>query len=127
MPEDACNAVDWREVYRDLRAQIACGELQPGSRLPTIAALAKGTGLTSHGARRVLEPLRDEGYSQSWQGLGYRVAEKVIDYRIDGFPRWGHSMARMGLRNASRMIGSRTVRASGDLARQMGLKTGARV
>ncbi len=117
----------WRSVYRDLRGQIDRGDLSAGTRLPTIAALATRTGLTRHGARRVLERLRDEGHSQSWQGLGYIVAQNVINYRIEDSPRWGQSMSRLGMPNTSRMIGSRTVRASRDLARQMGLKLGTRV
>lgn len=121
------NAADWRAIYRDLRAKIDSGELLPGSPLPTIAALAKQTGLTRHGARRVLERLRDEGRTQSWQGVGFRVAETVINYQIDGFPRWGQSISRMGLENTSCVIASRSVRASRDVALHMRLKTGARI
>ena len=43
---------DWRRVYRELRQRIDTGELGPGSPLPTIAGLAKETGLTRHGARK---------------------------------------------------------------------------
>ncbi len=120
-------SADWRVVYRDLRDQIDRSDLAAGSRLPTIAGLASKTGLTQYGARRVLERLRDEGRSQSWQGLGYRVAEDIIDYRIDGFPRWGKSLSGMGLTNTSRMIGARAVGAPRDLAHHMKIKTGTKV
>lgn len=121
------DAKEWRDVYRDLRHQIDRGDLPAGARLPTIAGLASLTGLTRHGARRVLERLRDDGRSQSWQGMGYRVAENVINYSIDGSPRWGQSLSEMGLQNTTRMIGARTIRASRDLAQHMRLTTREKV
>ena len=118
---------DWRAVYRTLRGRIERGELSAGDRLPTIAALSARMGITRHGARRALERLRDEGRTQSWQGLGYRVAEPTVDIHLDSFPRWGANAARSGRLGAARMISSRTIRADRELARDMGLKLGARV
>ena len=54
---------DWRQVYADLRGAIDRGVYAPGGQLPTIAALAKEARITRHGARRVLERLRDEAAS----------------------------------------------------------------
>ena len=111
----------WRPIYRDLRKRIDCGEYRPGDHLPTIAALADRMGLSRHGARKVLESLRDDGFVQSWQGRGYRVAEPRIDIRLDSFPRWGKSAARAGRSGLARLISSRIVRANTVLAREMNL------
>lgn len=83
MSRDGSETADWRAIYRDLRSQIDRGDPAAGSRLPTIAGLAAQTGLTQHGARRVLERLRDEGRSQSCRDLG------------TGFPKTSSTIASM--------------------------------
>ncbi|MEM9148224.1 MAG: GntR family transcriptional regulator [Pseudomonadota bacterium] len=118
---------DWRPVYLDLRGRIDGGDLTPGDRLPTIAALASRQGISRYGARRALERLRDEGLTRSWQGIGYEVAEPTIDIRVDGVPQWGANAARAGRSGHARMISSRIARAQGSLARDMGVKLGTRV
>ncbi|MEL6264627.1 MAG: phosphonate metabolism transcriptional regulator PhnF [Pseudomonadota bacterium] len=127
MAGDGRSSSDWRQVYRQLRGRIDEGELMPGDRLPTIAALASGAGITRHAARRALERLRDDGRTRSWQGRGYRVAEPVIDIRLDAFPRWGASTARTGRSGLARLISSRTIRADRALARDMQVRPGAPV
>ncbi|MEM6420982.1 MAG: GntR family transcriptional regulator [Pseudomonadota bacterium] len=127
MTQESEPATDWREVYRSLRDQIEAQELRAGDRLPTIADLAARAGISRHGARRVLERLRDEGRTQSWQGSGYRVVEPRVAVHLDSFPRWGLSTSRTGLLGHARLIGSRVVPANRKLAEDMGLKRGARV
>ena len=120
-------AADWRQVYDGLRRQIEDGSLAPGKPLPTIAVLADESGLTRHGARRVMERLRDDGWAQSWQGLGYRVAEPRMAYRIDSLARFGANVTRLGRSGRTKVVATRTITLPHDLARDMRLKQGTRV
>lgn len=117
----------WRGVCAELRRRIDDGRLAPGAALPTLAALARESGLTQHGARRVMARLRDEGRVQSWQGLGHRVAEPRIAYRIDRRTRFGGNLARQGRSAAAELIATRVVAAPPEVAREMRLAPGARV
>ena len=117
----------WQEVYRDLRNRIDAGELAPGAGLPTLAALATERALTTHGARRVMERLRDEGRVDSWPGFGYRVSPPRVAYRIDKQPSFSKTLSRSSRNGSTRLIGSRTVALPADLARDMRVRTGTRV
>lgn len=112
---------DWRETYRALRRQIDCGELPPGSPLPTIKALAAKAGLTMHGARKALSKLRDEGRAVSWQGLGHQVADRKMPIRLDGFPWFQSTMVRLGASATSEILATRRIRVPPDIAADMGL------
>ncbi|MEO1678221.1 MAG: phosphonate metabolism transcriptional regulator PhnF [Pseudomonadota bacterium] len=120
-------AKDWRLAYRDLKAQIELGRLAPGASLPTLAELAGAYGLTTHGARRVMARLKEDGRVESWRGFGHRVSEKRFEYRIDERPRFGANMARLGRNNGSDVVATRAVRLSPKLARSMRLRAGTRV
>ena len=127
MSQSDTTTTDWRDVYRCLRRQIDHGVLAPGSRLPTIAALASDHGLTPHGARRVLESLRDDGKVTSWQGHSNRVAEPQLTYRVDRNPGFGRNTARLGHQASSRLIVARMTRATAEIAKAMSLRTGTRI
>lgn len=117
----------WRDVYRDLRGRIDDGRLAPGAALPTLSALARGAGLTPHGARRVMARLRDEGRVQSWQGRGHRVAQPRVAYRIASRTRFGANLAGQGRAASCELLAARTVALPRGLARDMGLPPGTRV
>ena len=68
-----------------LRVLITSGRLAPGTRLPGVRELAKGTAINVNTARAVYGRLEADGMIASRQGLGTFVADKVIDRaRKDG-------------------------------------------
>lgn len=117
----------WKDVYRDLRGRIDDGRLAPGAALPTLSALARSSGLTPHGARRVMARLRDEGRVQSWQGLGHRVAEARVAYRIAMRTRFGANLVGQGRSASCELMAARTVPLPHGLARDMRLAPATRV
>ncbi|MEO0542773.1 MAG: UTRA domain-containing protein [Pseudomonadota bacterium] len=121
------NDTSWFAVYCDLRRLIDTGLLKSGDELPTLASLAREHRLTNHGARRVMERLRDEGRVESWQGLGYRVAQRRVAYRISKHPSFGDTVRRNSRNGDTVVVGRRSVPLPHDLASEMGLRTGSRV
>lgn len=117
----------WRNVYLGFRKRIEHGELRPGDTLPTLARLADQHGLTCHGARKVMARLRDEGRVESWQGVGHRVSEKRITYRIDDRPRFNKNLARLGQRGDTRLLATRFIGLPARFADPMDLRPGTRV
>lgn len=78
-------------VADDLRTQIARGDLAPGEKLPTLAALSKAHGVSEMVARRAVELLRQEGAVISRQGSGTFVRESV-SVRRHGLERYSRSV-----------------------------------
>lgn len=117
----------YHRVYLAFRDRIERGDLQPGDALPTLAQLADRHGMTTHGARKVMARLRKEGIVQSWQGVGHRVSEKRVTYRIDDQPRFNTNLARLGQRGDTRLLTTRLIGLPTRLADDMGLRPGTRM
>jgi DNA-binding GntR family transcriptional regulator len=115
-------------VYREMRDRIRRHDAEPGAALPTIADLSKRHGLSRHGARRVLEKLRDDGLAHSWQGKGYRVAIPLIPIRMDNDrPSFHENVARAGRSSSSELTSAKLVGLPAQYARRMHQRTGHRV
>lgn len=128
MSLDSLARADWLDVYHALRADITQGVRQPGTDLPTISSLARETGLTSYGARRVLERLCEEGRAQSWQGRGYRVSMPHIHFKVSQKqPVFGDHIRAQGFTTTSELTSSKTVGAPAEVARLMRPKSGTRL
>jgi len=109
----------WRDVFAHYRQQITTGDIAPGADLPTITTLANTTGLSKHGARRVLERLRDDGYAQSWHGKGFQVARPRLTFRIhEKSPKFGDQVRAMGFMPSSEILSGRLQRLPSDMARR---------
>lgn len=117
----------WREVYRGYRERIGRGELKPGDALPTLARFADHHDLTLHGARKVMARLRGDGCVESWQGVGHRVSEKRVFYRIDRRPKFHANLARLGKQGDTKLLTTRVIGLSNRFADVMGLRPGTRV
>jgi DNA-binding GntR family transcriptional regulator len=127
MPGDG-TATNWMSVYCDLRHDIKTGAYDAGADLPTIAALAKSTGLTKHGARRAMERLCQEGYAQSWQGKGFRVAMPRLCFRLnERKPAFAKNARAQGFETASELIAGRPQRLPRGLADRMQCRAGTGV
>ena len=63
----------YRQVAAILRAQIEAGELPPGRRLPSIAALVQAYGIARTTAAKALRVLIDEDLAEVSPGMGTYV------------------------------------------------------
>ena len=128
MSNEEVPAGSWRDVLHDYRRLIENGFLEPGRNLPTISELAKSTCLSEHGARRVLEKLREEGRVQSWHGKGFRVAAPQITFKMNAVsPAFGDQVRALGLSPSSDVIAGRLQRLPPDFARRLKRRSNAPV
>ena len=81
----------YRQIESQLRDFILSGQLEPGTRLPSMRALAKDLLCSVITTRRAYEDLEGEGFIRTRQGMGTVVAEipdeKMAAYRreaVDG-------------------------------------------
>jgi GntR family transcriptional regulator, transcriptional repressor for pyruvate dehydrogenase complex len=73
------------EIARGLSEKIASGDLAPGDRLPTEAALARSFGVSRNVVREAIARLKYDGLIETRQGLGAFVAVESSgrSFRID--------------------------------------------
>ena len=81
----------YRQIESQLRDFILSGQLEPGTRLPSMRALAGDLSCSVITTRRAYEDLEAEGFLRTRQGMGTVVAEipeeKMSAYRreaVDG-------------------------------------------
>jgi GntR family transcriptional regulator len=65
----------YRQIESQLRDFILAGELKPGTRLPSMRALASDLSCSVITTRRAYEDLEGEGFIRTRQGRGTVVAE----------------------------------------------------
>jgi GntR family transcriptional regulator len=69
--------IGYKEIADELRVKIRRGELRPGDRLPSIAALRQTHDVSQVTAERAIGLLRTEGLAVTDLGRGVFVAEPV--------------------------------------------------
>lgn len=128
MPTPRTYGSRWVDVYNVLRSEIRALKIPPGAALPTIVKLSTEYGLSRHGARRVLEKLRDDGLASSWQGKGYRVAVLLTPIRMEhSRPAFHENVARAGRVSASKLASAKSIGLPSRFARRMDERPGHRV
>jgi GntR family transcriptional regulator len=65
----------YRQIESQLRDFILGGQLKPGTRLPSMRALARDLSCSVITTRRAYEDLEGEGFIRTRQGMGTLVAE----------------------------------------------------
>jgi phosphonate metabolism transcriptional regulator PhnF len=115
---------DWKKVEAHLRKQIEAQQLKPGTALPSLNTLARAHGVSRHAARRAIERLRETGHVQSWQGRGSYVCEPQVVYQISSRTRFCLNIQRIGRGGGTRCLATGQVRATGFVAKGLGLRNG---
>jgi GntR family transcriptional regulator len=69
----------YRQIESQLRDFILGGQLPPGTKLPSVRALAKDLACSVITARRAYQDLEGEGFIKTRQGMGTVVAEIAED------------------------------------------------
>lgn len=70
----------YEQIERQVIEQILNGELQPGSDLPSIRALARELKISVITVKRAYENLEAEGYIVTRQGKGSTIAEAGAEF-----------------------------------------------
>ncbi|WP_433871882.1 GntR family transcriptional regulator [Saccharopolyspora sp. CA-218241] len=69
----------YQEMAAEIAGQIDSGELAPGTRLPSVRALAKQHEVSAMTAQKALNQLAQDGYAEAVSGLGYYVTERPAE------------------------------------------------
>lgn len=117
----------WRQIAERLSADLMSGVLKPGDRLPTELDLADRYAVNRHTVRRAVAALADQGYLRVEQGRGTFVTEHMLDYVLGKRTRFHANLQAQGREPGGRVLEHRTERSDPTVARELGLKPGARV
>jgi GntR family transcriptional regulator, phosphonate transport system regulatory protein len=117
----------WRQIVGRLQSDIASGELKPGMRLPTEAALSTQFGVNRHTVRRALEELSRDGLVRVEQGRGSFVAEDVLDYTVEARTRFSEWIRKHNKEPSGIVRQLREIPADPRVAAGLGVRGGSRV
>ncbi len=117
----------WRQIASRLRADIASGVSQPGSRLPTEATLSARFGVNRHTVRRALEELSRDGLVRVEQGRGSFVAEDVLEYTVEPRTRFSEWIRKHNKEPSGQVLRLQEIASDARVAVGLGLRTGSRV
>lgn len=120
----------YNDVVIQLRARIARGTYRPGGRLPSLAELMNEFDVSAITIRRALRELVYEGAVEGHQGLGVFVRQKPKIHRVlagDPSRSIGDEIARAGFTPRLTEVGFDEIKADGDIAARLKVKSGTRV
>lgn len=117
----------WRQIASVLAQEIGAGQLAAGSRLPTEPELAARFGVNRHTVRRAIGELIDRGLLRAEQGRGTFVQEHVLDYLVGRRTRFSEIITAQKRQTAGRLLESAVETASTTVAKELGLRRGAKV
>lgn len=117
----------YEQVKAFIKTRISAGTWKPGDPVPSEAALAAQFGISRMTVNRALRELTAEGMVTRVQGSGTRVAElHRISSRLT-IRDIHEEVVERGHVHSTRVLLVEAEKASADLARTLGLRTGARV
>jgi GntR family histidine utilization transcriptional repressor len=125
MPKPSIPA--YEQVKAFIKTRISAGTWKPGDPVPSEAALMAQFGISRMTVNRALRELAAEGMVTRVQGSGTRVAElHRISSRLT-IRDIHEEVAERGHVHTTRVLKVEAEKASADLAKTLGLRTGARV
>lgn len=117
----------WRQIAANLEQAIRRGDYKPGTQLPTEKQLARQFGVNRHTVRQAMNRLAEHGLVSIEQGRGMFVAESSLDYALGPRTRFTENLLTRQKKPMRELIFAETVPAPGDIARALGIPTGAPV
>src|SRR6202011_6043065 len=124
--EDAASGVAlWRQVADGIERGIANGDFAPANRLPGEMEIAETYRVNRHTVRRALAALAERGLVRAARGSGTYVEAPRLAYPLRSRTRFSEIVGAGGREPRGQLIGASEELATRELARQLGLKTGA--
>jgi GntR family phosphonate transport system transcriptional regulator len=115
----------WRHVADGVERSIADGSYPPGGRLPGESEIAELYSVNRHTVRRAMAALAERGVVRAERGSGTYVETNRISYPIRSRTRFSEIVGTAGREAGGRLIASALESADPEVARRLGLKTGA--
>jgi GntR family phosphonate transport system transcriptional regulator len=125
--QDAATGVAlWRQVADGIERGIASGTYAPGEKLPGETEIAETYRVNRHTVRRALATLAERGLVRAERGSGtYVEATRRIAYPLRSRTRFSEIVGAGGQEPRGQLIDATHDIATRELARELGLKTGA--
>jgi GntR family phosphonate transport system transcriptional regulator len=124
--QDAATGVAlWRQIADGIERGIADGSYVAGEKLPGENEIAETYRVNRHTVRRALATLAERGLVRAERGSGTYVEAARLAYPLRSRTRFSEIVGAGGREPRGQLIGSSVETATRELARQLGLKTGA--
>jgi GntR family transcriptional regulator, phosphonate transport system regulatory protein len=125
MQDLASGVALWRQVADGIERGIADGSFAPGERLPGETEIAETYRVNRHTVRRALATLAERGLVRAERGSGTYVEAQRLAYPLRSRTRFSEIVGAGGHEPRGRLIEATEEVATRELARELGLKTGA--
>jgi len=125
MSMQASGVALWRQVADSIERGIADGTYAPGERLPGEMEIAEAHRVNRHTVRRALATLAERGFVRAERGSGTYVEMPRLAYPLRSRTRFSEIVGAGGREPRGQLIAASEEPATRELARQLGLRTGA--
>src|SRR5204863_5221205 len=125
MPDIASGVALWRQVADGIERGIADGRFAAGEKLPGEMEIAETYRVNRHTVRRALAALAERGLVRAERGSGTYVETRRIAYPLRSRTRFSEIVGAGGREPRGQFIDATEEEATRELARELGLKTGA--
>jgi GntR family phosphonate transport system transcriptional regulator len=115
----------WRLVADGIERGIADGRFVAGEKLPAEIEIAETYRVNRHTVRRALAALAERGLVRAERGSGTYVEAQRLAYPLRARTRFSEIVGAGGREPRGQLIEATEDAASRELARELGLKTGA--
>lgn len=115
----------WRQIAAAMEQAIRRGDYRPGIQLPTEKQLADSFGVNRHTVRQAMNRLAETGLVSIEQGRGMFVAESTLDYALGPRTRFTENLLTRQKKPTRELIFAEQVGAPAEIARALGIPTGA--
>ena len=125
MPDTTSGVALWRQVADGIERGIADGTFAAGEKLPGETEIAETYRVNRHTVRRALAALAERGLVRAERGSGTYVEARRLAYPLRSRTRFSEIVGAGGHEPRGQLIDASTDVATRELARELGLKTGA--
>jgi GntR family phosphonate transport system transcriptional regulator len=125
MQEIGSGVALWRQVADGIERGIANGSFAAGEKLPGEMEIAETYRVNRHTVRRALATLAERGLVRAERGSGTYVEAARLAYPLRSRTRFSEIVGAGGREPRGQLIDASEEPASRELARQLGLKSGA--
>ena len=115
----------WRQVADGIERGIADGRFSAGEKLPGEMEIAETYRVNRHTVRRALAALAERGLVRAERGSGTYVEAPRLAYPLRSRTRFSEIVGAGGREPRGQLIDASEEAASRELARELGLKSGA--
>src|ERR1041384_5442887 len=125
LQDGATGVALWRQAADGIERGIASGTYAPGEKLPGETEIAESFRVNRHTVRGALATLAERGLVRAERGSGTYVEAPKLAYPLRSRTRFSEIAGAGGREPQAQLIGAWDDVATRELAKQLGLKTGA--